>query len=51
MQLASQADPFVTVDDEYKKAPLTHEDEIASSDYEDERDLGEQDLTLKVCWC
>lgn len=42
-----KADPFVTVDDEYKKAPLTHEDEIASSDYEDERDLGEQDLTLK----
>lgn len=50
MQLALQADPFVSVDEEDKKASSNHEDEIASSDDEDERYLVEQDLRPMVSW-
>jgi hypothetical protein len=50
MRLASQADPFVSVDDEDKIASCNREVEIASSDDEDERDLGERNITSTVSW-
>uniref|UniRef100_A0A2N9HCA4 Serine/threonine-protein phosphatase n=1 Tax=Fagus sylvatica TaxID=28930 RepID=A0A2N9HCA4_FAGSY len=40
-----KADPFVSVDDEDKIASCNREVEIASSDDEDERDLGERNIT------